>query len=129
MALPMTSTLWYIRLKVEARRIGLVINATKIKYMRGRGSREDNVNLPPRVQIGGDEIEAVDEFVYLGSLVTADNDTSREIQRRIMAGNRAYFGLRRTLRSNRIRRRTKLTIYKNKRSAPTESIFHSMDKP
>src|SRR5450830_1317301 len=29
-----------------------------------------------------------------------------------MAGNRAYFGLRRTLRSNRIRRRTKLTIYK-----------------
>ena len=102
----------YIRLKAEARRIGLVINATKTKYMRGRGSREDNVNLPPRVQIGGDEIEVVDEFVYLGSLVTADNDTSREIQRRIMAGNRAYFGLRRTLRSNRIRRRTKLTIYK-----------------
>ena len=29
-----------------------------------------------------------------------------------MAANRAYFGLRRTLRSSRIRRRTKLTIYK-----------------
>ncbi|XP_058460229.1 uncharacterized protein LOC131435938 [Malaya genurostris] len=54
----------------------------------------------------------VDEFVYLGSLVTADNDTSREIQRRILSRNRAYFGVRRTLRSSKIRRRTKLTIYK-----------------
>ncbi|XP_055540096.1 uncharacterized protein LOC129726901 [Wyeomyia smithii] len=80
--------------------------------MRGRGSREDSVNLPPRIHISGDEIEMVDEFVYLGSLMTADNDTSREIRRRLMAGNRAFFGLRRTLRSNKIRRRTKLTIYK-----------------
>jgi Reverse transcriptase (RNA-dependent DNA polymerase) len=102
----------YIRLKAEANRIGLAINASKTKYMRGRGSREVNVSLPPRVLIDGDEIEVVDEFVYLGSLVTADNDTSREIQRRIMAGNRAYFGLRRTLRSNKVRRTTKLTIYK-----------------
>ncbi|XP_058828782.1 uncharacterized protein LOC131688507 isoform X1 [Topomyia yanbarensis] len=60
----------------------------------------------------GNEIEMVDEFVYLGSLVTADNDISREIQRRILAGNRAYFGLRRTLRLNKIRRRTMLIIYK-----------------
>ncbi|XP_055537199.1 uncharacterized protein LOC129725408 [Wyeomyia smithii] len=102
----------YIGLKAEVKRIGLVINASKTKYMKGRGSREDNANLPPRVQIGGDEIEVVDELVYLGSLVTADNDTSREIQRHIMVGNRAYFALRRTLRSSRIRRRTKLTIYK-----------------
>ncbi|XP_055551286.1 uncharacterized protein LOC129733796 [Wyeomyia smithii] len=92
---------------------GLVINASKTKHMKGRGSREDSANLPPRVQVGGDEIKVVvDEFVYLGSLLTADNDTSREIQRRIMAGYRAYLGLRRTLRSSSICRRTKLTIYK-----------------
>ncbi|XP_062549913.1 uncharacterized protein LOC134214591 [Armigeres subalbatus] len=102
----------YIRLKSEAKRIGLVINTSKTKYIIGRGSREANVSHPPRVSIGGDEIEVVEEFVYLGSLVTADNDTSREIRRRIVAGNRTYFGLRKTLRSNRVRRRTKLTIYK-----------------
>ncbi|XP_058836721.1 uncharacterized protein LOC131693148 [Topomyia yanbarensis] len=102
----------YIRLKREAKRVGLAINTSKTKYMIGRGSREENENRPLRVCIGGDEIEVVEEFVYLGSLVTADNDTSREIRRRIVAGNRAYFGLRKTLRSNRIRRRTKLTIYK-----------------
>ena len=60
----------------------------------------------------GDELEVVEEFVYLGSLVTADNNTSKEVQRRIQAGNRAYFALRRTLRSRSIRRRTKLTMYK-----------------
>ncbi|XP_055633309.1 uncharacterized protein LOC129773689 [Toxorhynchites rutilus septentrionalis] len=80
----------YIRLKTEASRIGI-------------GDHQ---------YIGGDEIEVVDVFVYLGSLVTADNDTSREIQRRNMAGNRAYFGLRKTLRSSKIRRITKLTVYK-----------------
>ena len=81
----------YIRLKAEAKRVGLLLQT---------------------ICVNGDEIEVVDEFVYLGSLVTTDNDTSREIQRRIMAGNRSYFGLRRALRSNRVRRQTKLIIYK-----------------
>uniref|UniRef100_A0A023ELL0 Putative rte ele1 orf1-h 1e-60-j 4 n=1 Tax=Aedes albopictus TaxID=7160 RepID=A0A023ELL0_AEDAL len=102
----------YIRLKREARRIGLVINVSKAKYMMAKGSREESPRPPPRIYIDGDEIEAVEEFVYLGSLVTADNDTSRQIQRRIVAGNRAYFGLRRTLRLNKDRRHMKLTIYK-----------------
>ena len=47
------------------------------------------------------ELQEVVEFVYLGSLVTADNDTSKEIRRRILAGNRTYFGLRKTLTSDR----------------------------
>ncbi|XP_065091473.1 uncharacterized protein LOC135712450 [Ochlerotatus camptorhynchus] len=98
--------------KAEARWIGLTINASKTKYMRRRGSRDDNVSLSPRVHIDGDEIEVVDEFTYLGSLVTVENDTSKHIERRIMAENRAYFELRRMLRSIKIRRCTKLTIYK-----------------
>ena len=59
----------------------------------------------------GDKLEEVDEFVYLGSIVTADNDTSKEIRRRILAENRTYFGLRKTLTSDRVLRRTKLTLY------------------
>lgn len=54
----------------------------------------------------------VNEFVYLGSLVTADNDTILDIQTRIQAGNLAYFGLRKTLPSDRVSRRKVLrTIY------------------
>ena len=33
-----------------------------------------------------DELEVVEEFVYLGSVVTADNTTSKEIQQRFQAG-------------------------------------------
>ena len=44
--------------------------------------------------------------------MTADNDTSKEIRRRILAGNRTYFGLRKTLTSDRVLRRTKLTLYR-----------------
>ena len=50
--------------------------------------------------------------MYLGSLVTADNDTSKEIQTRIQAANRAYFGLRKILTSDRVQRATKLNLYK-----------------
>ena len=62
--------------------------------------------------VDGDELKEVEEFVYLGSLVTAENNTSKVIRKRILAGNRAYFGLRKTLRSGRVRRHTKLTLYK-----------------
>ncbi|XP_055632877.1 uncharacterized protein LOC129773302 [Toxorhynchites rutilus septentrionalis] len=79
-------------------------------YMVGRGSKEKTVSLPRTV--AGGELEVVDEFVYLGSLNTADNNTTNEIQRRIQAGNRAYFALRKTLRSRRIQHRTKLSVYK-----------------
>ena len=38
----------YIGLKAEAQRIGLVTNASKTKYMKERGSREDSAHLSPR---------------------------------------------------------------------------------
>lgn len=70
-----------IRLRAEARRIRLAINASETKYMRTRGSRDDNVDLLRRVPIGDDENEVVEQFVNVGSLVTADNDTSRKKNR------------------------------------------------
>jgi len=35
--------------------------------------------------------EEVAEFIYLGTLINNDNDVEKEIQRRILAGNRTYF--------------------------------------
>ena len=85
------------------------MNTMKTKYMKGRGSKNDHLPHFTILAVDGDELEEVNEFVYLGSLVTADNDTSKEIQS-IHAGNRAYFGLRKTLTSDQVQRRTKLTM-------------------
>ena len=43
-------------------------------------------------EIDEERFEVVDEFIYLGTLVTCDNDMSREVKRRVAAAN----GLRTT---------------------------------
>lgn len=42
------------------------------------------------VTINGDEFEVVEEFIYLDSLVTTDNDVPREIRRIISRGRACY---------------------------------------
>jgi len=81
--------------------------------MLAGGSERDRTRLGSSIVIDGDEFEVVDEFVYLGSLVTTDNSTSREIRRRIISGSRAYYGLHQSLRSRKLQPRTKCTMYKS----------------
>ena len=113
----------YTRLKREAARIGLKINVSKTKYMLAGGTDRDRERLGSSITIDGDEFEVVDEFVYLGSLVTADNDTSREIRRRIISGSRVYYGLHKTLRSRKLHHRTKWAKY-NSLIRPKKTCKH-----
>ncbi|XP_055600194.1 uncharacterized protein LOC129749279 [Uranotaenia lowii] len=103
----------YRKLKREAGRIGLMTNTSKTKYMLACGSETDRTRLSSnnKVTIDGDELEIVEDFVYLGSLVTADNETSREIRRRIISGSHGYYGLHKQLRSRRLSPRTKCNLY------------------
>lgn len=57
------------------------MNASKTKYMLVGGTERDRTSLGSNVKIDGDTFEVVEEFVYLGSLLTADNNVSREIRR------------------------------------------------
>jgi len=41
--------------------------------------------------INGVTYEGVAEFIHLGKLISNDNSVEKEIQRRILAGNRTYF--------------------------------------
>jgi hypothetical protein len=41
------------------------------------------------------DIESVDSFTCLGSLVIGDNNSSEEITNRLVAANKSYFQLRR----------------------------------
>ena len=57
--------------------IGLAMNTTKTKYMQGMGSKNENPVCLTPLAVDGDELEEVDEFVYLRSLITADNNISK----------------------------------------------------
>jgi hypothetical protein len=59
---------------------------------------------------GDNFFEVFKEFMYLGSLVTPNNDVSPEIQRRIQTANRCFFRLRKQL--GHISRSVKFIIYK-----------------
>ena len=53
-------------------------------------STDDNINL----KVGNESIENVEGFVYLGSLLTSDNDCTKDKRRRIalVSGTLGKFG-------------------------------------
>ena len=62
-----------MRMKEESEKAGLKLNIHKIKIM---------VFSPiPSWQIDGEKVEAVTDFIFLGSKITADGDFSHEIKR------------------------------------------------
>ena len=44
-------------------------------------------------QIDGEKVEAVTDFIFLGSKITADNDCSHEIKRHLLLGRKAMTNL------------------------------------
>jgi hypothetical protein len=62
--------------------------------------------------INGVIYEGVAEFIYLGTLISNDNSVEKEIQKRILAGNRTYFAAISLFRSRLLSRATKIILYK-----------------
>ena len=92
----------------EAGRAGLVINPEKTKYMIFSAS-------PSRRSVTGATIncvtyEGVAEFIYLATLINNDNSLEKEIRRRILAGNRAYFAAISLFRSRLSSRATVISL-------------------
>ena len=98
-----------VALDRAARRMWLEINQTKTKYMicGTKKKYEENIFKVKRMTF-----ERVNSFVYLGTLITADNNTSAEINNRITLDNRSYFGLVNILKTKNINRKYKVIIYK-----------------
>ena len=70
--------------------MGLEINQTKTKYMVC-GTKKKYVENVSKVKHM--TFERVNSFVYLGTLITADNNLSAKINNRITLANRSYFGM------------------------------------
>ena len=63
-------------------------------------------------QIEGGKVEAVTDFIFLGSKVTVDGDCSHEIKRRLLLGRKAITKLGSILKSRYITLLTKVHIVK-----------------
>lgn len=85
--------------KRNAVMMGLVINKTKIKFIRRISAKYNHVVGRQDLSINNHVVEHVKEFVYLELLMRDDDDTTCEIRRRIVLASRTYYGLRTQLTS------------------------------
>jgi len=75
---------------VASKEIGLEVNAGKTKYMVM--SRDQNAGRSYSMKNDNSSFERVEEFKYLGTTLTNQNSTQKEIMSRLKSGN-AYYHL------------------------------------
>ena len=93
-----------MRVKEKSEREGLKLNIQKTKMV---------VSGPiTSWQIEGGKMETVTDFLFLGSKITADSDSSHEIKRCLLLGRKAMTNLDNVLKSRDITLPTKVHIVK-----------------
>ena len=63
-------------------------------------------------QVGGEIVETMADFIFLGSKITADGDCSHEIKRRLLLGRKAMTNLDSLLKIRDITLPTKVHLVK-----------------
>lgn len=102
----------FSRLNKEAKRVGLVVNEDKTKYLLLSNKQSSYSRPGSHVTVVSYNFELVDNFVCFGTSINTNNNISLEIQRRITLVNRCYFGLSIQLKS-KVSRQTKTKLYKS----------------
>ena len=92
-------------LEVQSAKVGLKINATKTKLMRIGTKRGDGVS------VAGEPIDEVDEFTYLGSIVSKTGGTDEDIQAQIGKARQAFAMLSPIWRSTAPTTKIKLRVF------------------
>ena len=67
-----------MKVREESEKVGLKLNIQKTKIMASGPITS--------WQIGGETVETVADYIFLGSKITADGDCSREIKRHLLHG-------------------------------------------
>ena len=93
-----------MKVKEESEKVGLKLNIQKTKIMA-----------PCSItswQIDGETVETVADFIFLGSIITADGDCSHEIKRHLFLGRKVMTNLDSILKSSDITLPTKVRLVK-----------------
>ena len=91
-------------MKVESEKVGLKLYIQKTKIMASGPITS--------WQIDGETLEAVADFIFLGSKITADGDCSHEIKRRLFLGRKVMTNLDSILKSRDVTLSTKVRLVK-----------------
>ena len=93
-----------MKVNEESEKVGLKLNIQKTKIMASGPITS--------WQIDGETVEAVTDFIFLGSKITVDGDCSHEIKRRLLLGRKAMTNLDSILKSRDISLPTKVHLVK-----------------
>ena len=93
-----------IRVKEEIKKAGLKLNIQKKKIMASGPITS--------WQIDGETVETVADFIFLGSKITADDDYSHEIKRRLLLGRKVMTQIDSILKSRIITLPAKVCLVK-----------------
>ena len=93
-----------MKVKEESEKVGLKLNIQKTKIMASGPLTS--------WQIDWKTVETVADFIFLGSKITADDDCSHEIKRRLLLGSKVMTNLDSILKSRDITLSTKVHLVK-----------------
>ena len=93
-----------MKVKEESEKVGLKLNIQKTEIMASSPITS--------WQIGGETMETVTDFIFLGSKIIADGDCSHEIKRCLLLGRKAMTNLDSVLISRDIPLPTKVYLIK-----------------
>ena len=93
-----------LKLKEESDKVGLKLNIQKTKIVASGPITS--------LQIDGETVKTVADFIFLGSKITADGDCSHEIKRHLLLGRKFMTNLDSILKSRGITLTTKIHLVK-----------------
>ena len=93
-----------MKVKEESEKAGLKLKIHKTKIMASGPTTS--------WQIGGETVEMVTDFIFLGSKITADGDCSHKIERHLIFGRKAMANIDNILNSRDVNLLTKVHLIK-----------------
>ena len=93
-----------MKVKEESEKVGLKLNIQKTNFMAS-----DPIT---SWEIGGETVETVSKFIFLGSKITADGDCSHEIKRQLLLERKVMTNLDSIFKSRDITLPTKVHLVK-----------------
>ena len=93
-----------MKVKAESEKVGLKLNIQKTKIMASAAITS--------LQIDGETVETVSDFIFVGSKITADGDCHHEIKRRLLLGRKVMTNLDSIFKSRDITLLAKVRLVK-----------------